>query len=50
MRRFFVVLRKELKEMLTWHTLVPILLIMVIYSFLGRVINQEQEKQPLLSP
>ena len=45
MRRFFVILRKELKEMLTWQTLVPILVIMVIYSFLGRVINQEVKKQ-----
>ncbi len=45
MRRFFVVLRKELKEMLTWQTLIPILLVVVIYSFLGRVINQEQKKQ-----
>ena len=50
MRRFFVVLRKELKEMLTWQTLIPILLIMVIYSFLGRVINQEQEKQAAPQP
>ena len=45
MRRFFVILKKELKEMLTWQTLIPILLIMVIYSFLGRTINQEQQKQ-----
>jgi ABC-2 type transport system permease protein len=50
MRRFFVILKKELKEMLTWQTLVPILLIMVIYSFLGRVINQEQKKQAAPQP
>ena len=50
MRRFFVVLKKELKEMLTWHTLVPILLIMVIYSFLGKTINQEQKKQAAPQP
>ena len=50
MRRFFVLLRKELKEMLTWQTLVPILVIMVIYSFLGRVINQEQKKQAAPQP
>lgn len=50
MRRFFVVLKKELKEMLTWQTLMPILLIMVIYSFLGRVINQEQKKQAAPQP
>jgi len=36
--------------MLTWQTLIPILLIMVIYSFLGRVINQEQEKQAAPQP
>ena len=36
--------------MLTWHTLVPILLIMVIYSFLGRTINQEQKKQAAPQP
>lgn len=50
MRRFFVVLKKELKEMLTWQTLAPILVIMVIYSFLGRVINQEQKKQSVPQP
>ena len=50
MRRFFVILKKELKEMLTWQTLIPILLIMVIYSFLGRTINQEQKKQAAPQP
>ena len=50
MRRFFVILKKELKEMVTWQTLVPILLIMVIYSFLGRTINQEQKKQAAPQP
>ncbi|MCX6086156.1 MAG: ABC transporter permease [Caldiserica bacterium] len=50
MRRFFVILKKELKEMLTWQTLVPILVVMVIYSFLGRVINQEQKKQAAPQP
>src|SRR5450759_4332274 len=50
MRRFFVILKKELKEMLTWHTLVPILVIMVIYSFLGRTISQEQKKQAAPQP
>lgn len=50
MRRFFVILKKELKEMLTWQTLIPILLVMVIYSFLGRTINQEQKKQAARQP
>ncbi|MFZ2414027.1 MAG: ABC transporter permease, partial [Candidatus Cryosericum sp.] len=50
MRRFFVVLKKELREMLTWQTLIPILLVMVIYSFLGRTINQEQKKQAAPQP
>jgi len=50
MRRFFVILKKELKEMLTWQTLVPILLIMVVYSFLGRTISQEQKKQAAPQP
>ena len=50
MRRFFVLLKKELKEMLTWQTLIPILMVMVIYGFLGRVINQEQKKQAVPQP
>ncbi len=50
MRRFFVVLRKELKEMLTWQTIVPILVVMLIYSFLGKIINQEQKKQSAPQP
>ena len=48
MRRFVVVFKKELREMLTWQMLIPILLVMVIYGFLGRVINQEQQKQSLI--
>ncbi|MHB8070743.1 MAG: ABC transporter permease [Candidatus Cryosericum sp.] len=50
MRRFFVILKKELKEMLTWQTLMPIILVMVIYSFIGRVINTEQKKQSAPQP
>jgi len=36
--------------MLTWQTLIPILMIMVIYGFMGRVINQEQKKQAVPQP
>src|SRR5664279_1075469 len=36
--------------MLTWQTLIPILRVMVIYGFLGRVINQEQKKQAVPQP
>ncbi len=36
--------------MLTWQTLIPILMVMVIYGFLGRVINQEQKKQAVPQP
>ena len=50
MRRFVVVFKKELREMLTWQMLIPILLVMVIYGFLGRVINQEQQKQSAPQP
>lgn len=50
MRRFFVILKKELKEMLTWQTLIPIILVMIIYSFLGKTINQEQKKQAAPQP
>lgn len=50
MRRFLVLLKKELKEMFTWQTLVPILLVVVIYGFLGRVINTEQKKQAAPQP
>lgn len=50
MRRFLVILKKELREMLTWQTLMPIILVMVIYSFLGQVINTEQKKQAAPQP
>ena len=50
MRRFVVVFKKELREMLTWQMLIPILLVMIIYGFLGRVINQEQQKQSAPQP
>jgi ABC-2 type transport system permease protein len=50
MRRFWVILKKELKEMLTWVTLIPIILVTVVYGLLGRVINSEQKKQSAPQP
>ena len=50
MRRFLIILRKELKDMLTWQTIFPIILVMVIYGVLGRVINTEQKKQAAPQP
>lgn len=50
MRRFFVLFKKELREMVTWQTIIPILAVMLIYSFLGKVINQEQKKEAAPQP
>lgn len=44
MRRFGVLLRKELLELLTPQMLVPLLIAVVIFMFIGDVVGSEQEK------
>jgi ABC-2 type transport system permease protein len=44
MRRFLVLLKKELRELLTPQILVPILISAIVFVFIGDVVGAEQEK------
>ncbi|MDH4139092.1 MAG: ABC transporter permease [Coriobacteriia bacterium] len=44
MRRFLVLLKKELRELLTPQMLVPFLVAVLMFAFLGSILSQEEEK------
>lgn len=44
MRTFFILLKKELRELFTWQIVLPIVIIAVIFLALGGVVSSEQEK------
>jgi ABC-2 type transport system permease protein len=44
MRRFLVLLKKELRELMTPQMLVPLLMTALIFTFIGDVVGSEQEK------
>jgi ABC-2 type transport system permease protein len=44
MRIFIVLLKKELRELLTWQIIVPIVLIAALFFGLGDVLRSEQER------
>lgn len=52
MYTFFTLLKKEIRELITWQIIVPILLTTVLFFVIGNVIGNEQEKaksaQPIL--
>lgn len=44
MRKFFVLLKKELKELLTLQIIAPLILTAVLFIFIGNLLGKEQEK------
>ena len=50
MRIFFTLLKKELRELITWQVVIPILLTTVIFFALGNVLNNEQKKAEGVQP
>ncbi|MGE5298404.1 MAG: ABC transporter permease [Acidobacteriaceae bacterium] len=44
MNKFLVLLKKEIRELLTPQMFVPLILIVVAFSFVGKVINKESQK------
>ena len=44
MRTFLTLLKKELRELLTWQIILPILLTAVLFFGLGNVLGKEQQK------
>jgi len=44
MRKFLILLKKEIRELLTAQVILPLLVTAVIFFFLGNVLNKEQKK------
>ncbi|MFA5133831.1 MAG: ABC transporter permease [Patescibacteria group bacterium] len=42
--KFFILLKKEIKELLTPQMLAPLLIVIVVFVFIGKVVGKEQEK------
>lgn len=45
MKKFFVLVKKELKELLTPQMLIPFLVMMLAFLFIGKIMGKEAEKQ-----
>ncbi len=44
MRKFLVLVQKEIKELLTWQLIVPFVAVMVIFSLVGNFMGKESQK------
>jgi ABC-type Na+ efflux pump permease subunit len=47
MRKFLILTRKEIKELLTPQMLAPIIIIMVIFAFIGNILSNEAKKEEI---
>ncbi len=51
MRKFLVLVKKEIRELLTLQAILPLVVMVVLFGFIGNIISSEQEKlaqpQPL---
>jgi ABC-2 type transport system permease protein len=50
MHTFYTLLKKELRELITWQVVIPMLLTTVLFFALGNVLNKEQEKAKSSQP
>lgn len=44
MNKFWILLRKEIKELMTVEMLLPLVIVMVLFMFVGKTISKEQDK------
>ena len=44
MNKFLVLIKKEIKELLTLEMILPLLITIVLFMFVGKIIGQEQDK------
>lgn len=44
MRKFLILLKKEIRELLTLQIILPLIITSVLFGFIGRVMSDEQEK------
>ena len=45
MRRFFVLVAKELRELLTWQTILPLVVIVAMFGLLGNFLGEQADEQ-----
>lgn len=50
MRKFFILVKKEIQELLTPQMLVPLLVIVLVFVFVGRVVGNEAKKTAAVQP
>lgn len=50
MRKFFVLFKKEIKELLTWQMVLPLVITMLLFSFIGKMIGEEAKKSEQVKP
>lgn len=44
MKKFLVLLRKELQELITWQMILPLVITVLLFVFIGNVVGKEQQK------
>lgn len=44
MRKFFILLQKEIRELLTLQVILPLLITTILFTFIGNIMSKEQEK------
>ncbi len=50
MRKFLVLLKKEIKELLTWQMVLPLVITMLLFSFVGKIVGEEAKKSEQVKP
>lgn len=45
MRKFLILVQKEISELLTLQMLIPFVVMMIVFTFIGEIIGEEREKQ-----
>ncbi len=50
MNHFVVLLKKELRELVTWQTLLPLIITVILFAGLGKVIGSEVKREQTAQP
>lgn len=50
MKKFFILVKKEIRELLTPQMLIPLLVVVLIFNFVGKIIGKEVKKSQVPQP
>jgi len=50
MKKFFVLIKKEIQELLTLQMLAPLLIVILVFVFMGKIIGKETAKTKSAQP